>query len=65
MHSIYNSIQQYIFTISQSYYQKLVNFFLRVWLDTWTDRKFSTGKLQSKSEESYHTDNSEINCYWV
>ena len=41
--------------ISQSYYQTIVNTFLRVSMGTWTDRKFSNRKFPSKSEKSQHT----------
>ena len=37
-----------VFTISQSCYQTMVNTFLRVSMDTWTDRKFSKRKFASK-----------------
>ena len=38
---IQNYSYQTVFTLSQNYYQTIVNTFSRVWMDTWTDRKFS------------------------
>ena len=40
------------FTLSQSYYQTIVNTFFRVSMDTWADRKFSNRKSPCKSEKS-------------
>ena len=48
---IQNSYQT-VFTLSQSYYQTIVNTFLKVWMDTWTDKKFSNGKFSTKSKKS-------------
>ena len=41
-------------TLSQNYYQTIVNTFLRFSMDTWRDRKFSKRKFPSNSEKSYH-----------
>ena len=46
------SSYQTVFTLSQSYYQTIVHTFCRVWMDTWTYRKFSNRKFPSKGEKS-------------
>ena len=43
-----------VFTLSQIYYQTIVNTILRVWMDNWTDN-FSNGKSSTRSEKSKHT----------
>ena len=50
---IENSYQT-VFTLSQIYYQTIVNTILRVWMDNWTDN-FSNGKFSTRSEKSKHT----------
>ena len=44
------SSYQTLFTLPQSYYQKIVSALLKIWIDTWTDRKFSNRKFPSKSK---------------
>ena len=41
-----NSYQS-VFKLSQSYYQIIVNTFLRFWMNTWRDKKFSTKNSQN------------------
>ena len=43
-----------VFTFLLSYYQTIVNTFLRVWVDTWTERKVLNRKFPSKNEKSWH-----------
>ena len=45
---------QTVFTLSQIYYQAIVNTFSRVWIDTWTDKEFPNGKFSTRSEKSKH-----------
>ena len=54
MDSIRAPIKQ-VFTLSQSYYEIIINIFLGAWKKTWTERKFSNRKFPGKSEKSYHT----------
>ena len=57
------------FTLSQSYYQTIVNTFFRVWMDTWTDRKFSKRKFRNENEKmlayTHEIDNFADNYSWV
>ena len=46
---------QKVFILSQSYYQTVVNPYMRVWMDTLTDRKFLNRTFPGKSEKSQHT----------
>ena len=45
------SSYQTVFTLLQNYYQAILNTFLRVSMDTRTDRKFSNRKFPSKSDK--------------
>ena len=38
------------FTLPQSYYQTILSALLKIWMDTWTDWKFSNRKFPSKSK---------------
>ena len=50
-----------VLTLSQSYYQTLVNTFLKVWMDTWTDKEFSNREFSTNSKKSKHTHIKQIN----
>ena len=53
---------QTVFTLPQSLYQKIVSTFLKFWMDTWKDKKFSSRKF-SKLACRHQTDNFVISYY--
>ena len=49
------------FSHFQSYYRTIVNAFLKVWMDTWTDKRFSNKEFSTNSKKSKHTHIKQIN----